>query len=54
VKRELVYKRDARKDRVRALLRLCPAERVCEIEKVRRGDVVYPGFTRKKSLPLAA
>lgn len=55
MEKELVYKRDEKRDRVRALLKLCPAERVCEIEKVKKGVVVYPRFSQfAKSFPRAA
>jgi len=54
MEKELEYKRDPRRDRIRALLKLCPKERVCKIEKVKMGEVVYPRFPRKKSFPRAA
>lgn len=50
----LVYTKDSRRDRAMALLRLCPKERVCEIERIKNGEILYPVFPRRKFFPLAA
>src|SRR6266404_3188973 len=39
---EVVYVKDERRDRALALLKWCPKERVCEVEKVKKGIVLYP------------
>lgn len=52
--KELVYIRDPCRDRVKTLLRLCPVDRICEIEKIERGKVGYPVFIKNKFFLRAA